>query len=267
MRRYLPALVLALPLIFGPTPLNAWDTGLNEKAPWKGIYKHGGRAPRDGPGLSQFTTGKNRNEHTEMANATLHKMGAATAFAMESMEPLSITDLNASLLRRDLKASGSRIGLEDRGTFEDNPATALEERSFPAPPHFAGIPDFSYTIYDWVSKNVLCPPLPVGAPYRRRCHSYAHWHGAALNASHFGTQAGDMYVHIHRVALNLAGRARDMRQRLERSDAPGDLTAHRDFVREAELMALAYEGYAQHFLQDRWSMGHMWERWNAGGYD
>ena len=39
-----------------------------------------------------------------------------------------------------------------------------------------------------------------------------------------------------------------------------------DFVREAEYEALAYEGYAQHCLQDRWSSGHMWERWNAGDY-
>jgi hypothetical protein len=39
--------------------------------------------------------------------------------------------------------------------------------------------------------------------------------------------------------------------------------AYESEVKEAELLALAYEGYAQHFLQDRWAMGHMWERWGS----
>jgi hypothetical protein len=259
MTRCLWTLVVGAGLLLSGQVL-AWDTGLTDETPWLSMYKHPRQAPSIEGGVSGFTTEGNRNEHAELGDISLQLLGVGGQFSMRDGEPLIVTDLNASLFRPELKTM----------TSPGNVArTILEERMVPPPPHFTGVPDFSYTIYDWINKDLdrICPSLPESAPNRELCHSYNHWHGAALNSSHMGTQATNMFKRLHEVAIDLAKRARNMRLKLEKSDKPGDIEAHGKFVREAELMALYYEGYAQHFFQDRWAIGHMWERWNAGGYE
>lgn len=139
----------------------------------------------------------------------------------------------------------------------DDPDTAIEERELPTPGHFAGIPDYSYGIYDWLNKNSTCPSFP-GEAYTPGCHDFLGWLGA-LNAVHFGSQATRMYAYLHLNAVALARRAAEMRFAM----SPLERKAYEKELKEAELLALAYEGYAQHFLQDRWAMGHMWERWGS----
>ncbi len=36
-----------------------------------------------------------------------------------------------------------------------------------------------------------------------------------------------------------------------------------DFLKDCEIESLSIESVAQHFLQDAWSEGHMWERWGS----
>lgn len=262
-----PFLVALVSALLTAAPLSAWETRLTKPEPegekypknqWLSIYEFSGARPIEGQ-----EDGFHKNEHAEFADITLRRLQEDSPFSMQAglNEALTIIDLNASLFRRKMledlgRGPGQSLGL------------GLETRRLPAPPHFAGIPDFSYSIYDWINKNVtsLCPGVPIGAPLRELCHRFDGWLGASLNASHFGTQATNMYARLHNVAMMLGGRARRFRETLEAADNRY-LDTYKDYLREAELMALSYEGYAQHFFQDRWSTGHMWEPWNAGGYE
>ncbi len=234
------------------TAAHAWDTrvsgGLGD-SDWRSIYE---LLPE--PGNGQVVI--HGNEHAEISATALNAIGAGVLLGTDDL-PV-VTDLNASYFRRDLL-----FGKQPRQPA-DAPNDGLERRILPPPAQFSGLPDFSYSLYDWINKNQLCP-LPPDTPERDKCHNYNGWIGAALNASHFGTQAALNYKRLHKIALSLADRARGLRLKLRQT--PGALQAYRRHLAEAEWMALAYEGVAQHFLADRWSTGHMWERWNAGDYE
>jgi hypothetical protein len=236
MRRVLFG-ALALVLLVG------WDTSEEEANPWTASY------------LVNVPT----NEHSSISDTCLQEMGAdRIAIIAGAQELLQVVDLNASFFRRGLRSA------EGRG---DDASTTLEERDLPSPALLSGMPDYSWTIYDWINKNSLCPAVPEDArtvpDIGDICHKFKGWLGS-LNSIHFGTQAELTYAHMHQLAVNLAARAQGLRSALAAD--PNAAVEFADFVREAEYEALAYEGYAQHFLQDRWSSGHMWERWNAGDY-
>lgn len=245
MRRMLIALPILLVALSG-LPLRAWETATDGDGNWRSMYLLNGTKLQTSPGPSGF----HDNEHAELADIALQELGLSD-YSMQG-KSITIVDLNASLFRPDLRE-------------RENLIDGLEGRTVPPPAHFAGIPDFSWSIYDWINKNTLCPALPVGTPDYDNCYGYFPGWLSALNSSHFGSQAEKNYRRLHRLALWLAARARDMRERLEKD--PNDLKIHAAFVREAELMALYYEGAAQHFLQDRWSIGHMWERWGTANYN
>ncbi|RMG37453.1 MAG: hypothetical protein D6720_03190, partial [Gammaproteobacteria bacterium] len=252
-------LAVVLGLLFaglpGPPPL-AWDTapyggeGGLDHTDWRSTYAQM-------PHLSGGQVVIQGNEHAEFSALALVAIGAAKLVDPDAMP--EVIDLNASIFRRD--------ELRETPTFarekgENAIGSTLEHRILPPVASFAGLPDFSYTLYDWINKNRLCP-LPEGLPQREAmCHDYKGWIGAGLNASHFGHQAAETYRHLHAVALDHARRAREMRERLDRW--PGALDKWRAAVVEAEYLALAYEGIAQHFLADRWATAHMWNRWSSG---
>ncbi len=234
---------------------HAWDTrvrgGLSD-SDWRSIYE---QLPETNTETNNGPIILHGNEHAEISATALQAIGAGRLLQTDDL-PV-VTDLNASYFRREL--------LFGKNPWQpaNVPKDGLERRILPPPAQFSGLPDFSYTLYDWINKNQLCP-LPADAPERDKCHNYNGWIGAALNASHFGTQAARNYQQLHQIALLLAERARSLRVKLEQiPEAP---QAYRKHLVEAEWMALAYEGMAQHFLADRWSTGHMWERWNAGDY-
>ncbi|WP_394693524.1 hypothetical protein [Hyphobacterium sp.] len=219
--------------------LAAWDTRVITNNAWQAIYQE---APS--------TT---LPEHTHVSDTTFDYLDSSGQlrglFGRGGSATLDVVDLNASFFRVDELLGVAPVG--------DDPATDVEERRIPPPGLFAGLPDYSYGLYDWLNKNTTCPAFSDGN-YAWRCHEFLGWLGA-MNSVHFGSQATDMYAHHHRNALALARRAREMRA----SMTDVEREAYEDELREAELLALAYEGYAQHFLQDRWAMGHMWERWGA----
>lgn len=90
------------------------------------------------------------------------------------------------------------------------------------------------------------------------CHEYFP-HIGMLNSNHMVPQARRFYDHYHRLALQRAAQCATVFDDLS--------AAHRDrfrpYVLACEKQALALEAVGQHFLQDAWSMGHMWERWGG----
>ncbi|MBI5514662.1 MAG: YncE family protein [Deltaproteobacteria bacterium] len=123
---------------------------------------------------------------------------------------------------------------------------------------FTHLPDFSYSLWDWATGNETCP-LADETASPEACHNYID-HLGPTNSSHFLPQAGLFYRHIHALAMT---RARDCAALGDRLRAGGALDRFRDYVHDCELEAYTLEALAQHYLQDAFAMGHMWERWGG----
>ncbi|MEE2525719.1 VWA domain-containing protein [Hyphobacterium sp. HN65] len=201
------------------------------------------------------------NEHAWLAQTALDRAAPRSPWNFSADDDLFVLDLATGYFRPEI---AERPG----SSWDPDDVMGLPQRRLPGPANFAGVPDFSYTMYDWINRNTHCPPAPGGAMpagVPGDCHNYTYWQGGGFNASHFGSQATRSYLQLHQTALSLAARARLLRSRI--SGDPANLEAYRDVIREAEHEALAYEAYAQHFLQDRWAMGHMFERWGSPEYN
>lgn len=120
---------------------------------------------------------------------------------------------------------------------------------------FTQLPDFSWALWDWASGHETCPL--EGATSLADCHDFAA-HMGPVNSNHFLPQSREYYRHYHQLALARAAECRAVGMKL--SAAGGRFEA---FQRDCELEALTLEAVAQHYLQDSWSMGHMWERWGS----
>lgn len=222
-------------LLFAVLALTAWDTRVVEGDIWRSTYSGGKSA--------------SIAEHSTLADMALERIGLADIYGREGRAEVTVVDLNATYFREESMRDTAREG--------DNDRTRVEERLLPQPARFAGLPDYSYGPSDWLNKNLTCP---IGGPAEDDglCHAFKGWLGG-LNAVHFGTQATRMYARYHTLALDQAGRARRLRAQM----TPDERRAYAGALKEAEHLALVYEGYAQHFLQDRWAIGHMWERWDG----
>lgn len=255
------ATVLMIALVSLSIPAGAWDTkeyepkGVGEKDKWQSVY-----LCLDGSHEECAI-----NEHELLSNRALALVSPDNPWLIGSQTDFYTLDMNAEIFRPELKGIGESKYITKHSELD------LEQRLLPPIPHFAGLPDFSYTVYDWANKNQICPSLAENHQDVKNCHVFSEWHGARLNASHFGDQAVKSYKRMHNIALQLAKRARAMR---EAAEAKGDATVeyHKDAIREAEYLALMYEASGQHFLSDRWATGHMFDRWGApellaGEYD
>jgi len=118
-------------------------------------------------------------------------------------------------------------------------------------PLFAQLPDFSFALWDWTAGNESCPPAGTSSG-PELCHEF-EGHLSWLNASHFLPQAGAVFARLHGEALASASACARMPQTVE------TLPLRQACDREALLI----EAVAHHFLQDAWSMGHMWQRWGS----
>lgn len=250
-----------------------WDTHTNDADNWRALYGtdrsrfcptktyHPGMEKPD-----QISTHGGGNEHAEIADDALWTISPdlREQFGIGSWDAIDghqFVDLNTSFMRQNHRNDGQA---------GDNADTVLEERDLGDLVRFAGLPDFNYTIYDWVNKSQVCPTLPPEAQYYDLCHAYLVWKGAALNSTHFGPLATKSYARFHRIASDIAGDAGYMGTTLKQGGNTGlvdGMPFHESFVKEAELAALIYEMVGQHFLQDRWSIGHMFNRWGGGGYE
>ena len=120
---------------------------------------------------------------------------------------------------------------------------------------FTQLPDFSWALWDWASGHETCPL--EGASSLADCHDFAA-HMGPVNSNHFVPQSREYYRHYHQLALTRAGECRALGTKL--TGAAGRFA---EYQRECELEALTLEAVGQHYLQDAWSMGHMWERWGS----
>ena len=126
---------------------------------------------------------------------------------------------------------------------------------------FSQLADLSYSLWDWASGNETCP-LGNGIA-TEACHDLKI-HNGAVNSNHFVPQAFETYKHYHGLAMEMANQCASV------ANAAGpNPSAHilNDYLLPCEKLALLYESIGHHFLQDSWSMGHMWERWGASDKD
>lgn len=121
----------------------------------------------------------------------------------------------------------------------------------------AQLPDFSFALWDWALGHETCPLGALGVD-ATACHDFAT-HMGPVNSNHFLPQASAFYARYHALALQRAAACKQM------TDAVGAANVARfaDYLRACEVQALALEAVGQHYLQDAWSSGHMWERWGA----
>ncbi|MBI5515164.1 MAG: hypothetical protein HY909_15415 [Deltaproteobacteria bacterium] len=123
----------------------------------------------------------------------------------------------------------------------------------------AQLPDFAYSLWDWATGMEHCPLIEVIAS-PAECHDFAS-HMGGVNSNHFPPQTGYFYQYLHDLARQRARECASVRSRLTAADGgPG---AHSTFVEACEVEALTMEAHAQHYLQDSWSMGHLWNRWGS----
>lgn len=144
----------------------------------------------------------------------------------------------------------------------------------------AQAPDFSHSLTDWANSNESCPlkneegGSDIAGAYRgnhvESCHDFRKVMGA-INATHFAPLNREMWRYYHHLALtqmaecqDLAGIKAQFYDDWETYFAEPKLYSddHTE-THECERLAMAYEMFAQHFLQDTWAVGHMWQRWGA----
>ena len=125
----------------------------------------------------------------------------------------------------------------------------------------AQLPDHSYTLWDWARGNEHCPPdADLDAT---ECHQFQS-HMGALNASHFPPHSQHFYAYYHQLALDRAAEC----GLLDLDIHVHDDVAHLErYVLACEKQALLLEAIGQHYLQDAWSSGHMWQRWGGVVHD
>ncbi|MBK8254315.1 MAG: hypothetical protein IPK82_16810 [Polyangiaceae bacterium] len=132
----------------------------------------------------------------------------------------------------------------------------------------AQLPDFSYALWDWARGNETCPLIQLSGSFGdpHTCHLFES-HMGATNSNHFPPQSDNWFTHYHSLAVGRAQACRDLRNQIWNL-APAAEQQARDarfatFYKACEIEALTYEAVAQHYLQDSWSAGHMWQRWGS----
>ncbi|MFT3706705.1 MAG: hypothetical protein QM817_03470 [Archangium sp.] len=120
---------------------------------------------------------------------------------------------------------------------------------------FSQLPDFSYALWDWASGHEVCPL--AGATSVSECHDFAA-HMGPVNSNHFLPQSRTNYAHYHQLALARAADCAVMANSVR-----GAGSRFEQYAKACEREALVLEAIGQHYLQDSWSMGHMWARWGS----
>ncbi|HEY2511065.1 MAG TPA: hypothetical protein VGI39_09425 [Polyangiaceae bacterium] len=144
-------------------------------------------------------------------------------------------------------------------------------------PELAQLPDASFSVSDWAAGNETCPVPGVAATTPGgagafgngtaafdavMCHDFGKLLGT-INTSHFKGSNQVYWSWYHGLALQRMAVCSSMATALTPYFSAGDLAAENTEVNECEREAMIYEMFAQHFLQDAWSTGHMWKRWGS----
>lgn len=220
----------------------------------------------DGSGCEESDSGPVKarmtylGEHAEMAQVVLSEQGYPDSL-LEALEVVTYTD------------GGDAVGVDGLPTLV--PATTLEavearQTRFIQIASFAELPDFSFSLDDWLTGNETCPL--AGAPDDPyACHVYAIDFGplslgylGPVNTAHFVPQAGAAHAHYHGLALGVAAECALLAERLGDAASAEHL---RPYLEACDALSLSVEAVGLHFLQDVWSSGHMWHRWGGPELD
>jgi hypothetical protein len=136
--------------------------------------------------------------------------------------------------------------------FIDAQRTQTRTMSFP---EFAQLPDHAFSLWDWALGNETCP-LDENTE-AVACHEFKT-HMGSVNSNHFVPQSAFFYAYYHQLALDRAADCKKMIDKLDDARA-----RFAEFPIACEQEALVLEAVGQHFLQDAWASGHMWERWGS----
>jgi hypothetical protein len=167
--------------------------------------------------------------------------------------------LNADFVLRSY-SSGPPI-MDGAAEYEpQTPVLLLPDRSVTRTvrvAEFTQLPDFSFSLWDWATGNEQCPLDDDLQP--QACHDYNAHHGP-LNTSHFLPQARNFWAQYHALAID---RMEECGVLYDALAYDGNPARFRRELLACEKEAMVLEAVGQHFLQDAWSSGHMWERWGG----
>lgn len=198
--------------------------------------------------------------------------------SVEDTQTLSVMTSGAAVIWGKLTMQGEWVPhqsptvapIGDHGGLSGYSNTfAAAQRSF-AIDEMAQLPDFSYGLWDWASGNEGCPIQGLSGRLAspQQCHTFKTHMGAA-NANHFPPQSDLWYAHYHQLAIDAARACVASRKTVLARAVAGfaDVAVvearFAETWKACEVEALVHEAVAQHFLQDSFSAGHMWERWGA----
>ena len=203
-------------------------------------------APAAGPNTARHRWVGKLDEHRRLWEVTREKAGLPA-------ESSSTMQLRVFTSGAPVPVDGQQLTSLLPVPFAE--AERVQLRSI-TPGELAQLPDFSYALWDWATGHETCP-LPGAGDNATLCHDFAS-HMGPVNSNHFLPQAGRFYSYYHALALGRAGECKAMKQAV--GAAAGRFTL---YLRACESQALALEAVAQHYLQDAWSAGHMWQRWGS----
>lgn len=243
---------IALALFLGPRSATAWTSGPEETP-----------GPQEARNVWSWAKSAPANEHAELLKRAFEQAGLPAPLFPSPSEPFK-----AQIFTEGGTTNG---GLPSFIPAPLSNAKAIATRSYTLP-GFAALPDHSYALWDWASGNERCPIDTVagtdldGKDPAVACHLFKS-HMGILNSTHFPPQSSKTYAWYHTLALTRAKECKTLNDNFVKSllnYADPDQRQRIDaMVKECEREALVIEAVGQHFLQDTWAMGHMWERWGT----
>jgi hypothetical protein len=243
----------------------AWDSSCVKNG--NGVYRAADAQAHICAGSDGKTACASAREEATGVRVGEHALLAAKGLSAAGLAPLAATAIPTYATTR------TSFG----GSASSTPATAATigrtssaVRSVTTLPEFAEVPDASYGLADFLLGNEHCfargavssdatkdnaaRATPEGTA---TCHDFQSRMGS-VNSTHFGAQARASYAHYHALALEVSRRCRADAGRLPAGDSYTATVA-----KTCELEAMALEITGQHYLQDAWSSGHMWQRWGT----
>lgn len=216
---------------------------------WDSVcYDANGRAcsPSAGPQTARQRWVGPSDEHRQLFELTREQAGLPASVS----QPVTLSVWTSS---SSVDLGGVMAPTLSPAPFDQ--ATRERARTFTVA-ELAQLPDFSYALWDWANGHESCP-LADGTD-ATLCHDFAS-HMGPVNSNHFVPQSQRAYARAHGLALARAAECKAV------SDALG--ARFPEVPRACEVEALSLEAMAQHYLQDAWSMGHMWQRWGSSNLD